>query len=55
MTTAEKQSLTYLMRELKSIGYTKDQIYERIKLSLKPLSPDLYQKRIQFITKELEI
>lgn len=55
MTSAEKYCLRELIREFKELDMTNDQIYERIKITLKPLTPERYQKRIKFICEELGI
>jgi len=55
MTTSEKKCLKVLIKVFESVGYSKDDIYEKIKKILKPLTPEQYQTRIKFITKELEI
>jgi DNA-directed RNA polymerase specialized sigma54-like protein len=55
MTDAEKKCLKVLIKVFESNGYSKDEIYERIKITMQPLTPEQYQERLKFIAQEIGI
>jgi len=55
MTDAEKKCLKVLIKVFENNGYTKDAIYERIKITMRPLTSEQYQDRIKFIAQEIGI
>ena len=55
MTKKEKNMLSCFIFILKSKGFTKDEIYERVKKILQPLTSQQYQERVQWVTKKINI